>query len=206
MLSISSWFFPKTLFALCLSCCPQVTTSFCSRWSLPGWQWEILSNQTLNSKLGSGCPVSPKLYSFSSGCSNSSVQCSWKTAHAHLGRRHMLWRRLEAQFYLAFRSLLMPNYCYLCTFRLFSAQGRASTCFCHEWGVGVYHYCAHPLCFPTRVVLSFGEFVLLLLPPHHMRGCVRGPVLCWACLPAAGLELSITRCANAELSPGHLHC
>lgn len=38
----SAVIFPKTLFALCLSRCPQVAMGFCFKWSLPAGQWEIL--------------------------------------------------------------------------------------------------------------------------------------------------------------------
>lgn len=102
-------------------------------------------------------PSVSNLSSFSSDCSNSSTRCSWKPACVHLGRRHILkstgsafwehWRQLESQFKLAFRGLLMPNFCCLCTSRPFSAWGSASGCFCHERGVSVYCYCAQPLHF-----------------------------------------------------------
>lgn len=49
-----------------------------------------LSNQTFNGKLGWGCPMNPNLFSYSSDCSEYWAQCSWKPAHVHLGRRHML--------------------------------------------------------------------------------------------------------------------
>lgn len=39
-----------------------------------------------------------------------------------------------------------------------------------------------------------------------MSRWVHEPVVCSAYLPAAGLMPSITRCTNAQLSPGHLHC
>lgn len=90
--------------------------------------------------------------SSASDCSDSSAQlktslCPFrKEAHVE-EHREVFWgqeRQLEAQFYWAFRDLLMPNFCCLCTSHLFSAQGRSGTCFFHERGVSVYCYCAQP--------------------------------------------------------------
>lgn len=138
------------------SCISKVTVCFLSVLSSSGchkllfpmvtarWLWKILSDQTLNGKFGSEC-VSQPFFLFQ-WVQQELIQCCRKAARIHLGRRYILnsrrrafgnsgggfwghWRRPEAQFHLAFRGFLMPNFSCLCTSYPFSAQDRGGTCF-----------------------------------------------------------------------------
>lgn len=133
----------------------RLSRAFCPSGQVDNGKWSLW-NQTFNGKLGSDAQCLPTFPPFPvTAAQLNTVQletslCPFgKEAHVEEYREGFWeqWRQLESQFKLAFRGLLMPNFCCLCTSRPFSAWGSASGCFCHERGVSVYCYCAQPLHF-----------------------------------------------------------
>lgn len=98
----------------------------------------------------------------------------------------------------------MPDFCCLCTSHPFSARSRAGACFCHGPGVSVYCYSAQP---PRSLLVSCCLWMDLQFPsfPSCQTSCVGQRS---APLPSLLLswKASSTRCANAQLGPGHLRC